>query len=325
MKKIKGRAVFTIVLIVLCVVLVGAIAFSVLKRINSPGNAQSSEVILGPGGAPAQNPQAGRAGNRNATIVRAVPVILGDVRTSVVINGDILARNQVSINPTMAGKLTDVYVNIGDSVRSGQTVASVDPSRPGEVYSKSPVVSTISGTVLSSPVNIGDSVTTQTAILVIGDLNSLLLETYVPERFTTDLHTGLTAEVSFEAMPGEMFRAEVYEVSPVLDPASRTTRTRLRFPVRDSRIRVGMFAAVHLVTRQSNHVPLIPREALINTAGRWICYVVNPQNTAEQRELVLGLESEDTVEVIRGVSPGELVVTSGQNFLSDQEPVRIVE
>lgn len=306
--KIHGRKVFTIILILLCVALAAAIAVNINNRMNPPPQAA----------APQAAPSA-------ATAVRVMPVETGSVRNSVVINGEILAGTQVSANPTVAGKLTDLNVKIGDSVRAGQTIALVDPSRPGEVYSKSPVISTISGTVLSTPVSVGDSVTTQSTVALIGDLNSVILETYVPERFSTDLRTGLTAEVSLEAISTERFLAQVYEVSPVLDPVSRTTRIRLRFPRRDNRIKVGMFATVYLVTRESDNVTVIPRSALINTAGMWICYVANNQNIAERRELTLGLESEDTVEIVQGVVPGETIVVLGQNFLSDLEPVRVVE
>ncbi len=308
MKKIKGRTVFTVILILCCAALAAAIAVNVYNRLHP--EEQQSRIVTTP---------------VEATAVRVVPVEMGDVRNSVIVNGEILARTQVSANPTVAGKLTDLYVKVGDSVRAGQTIALVDPSRPGEVYSKSPVVAAISGTVLSTPVNVGDSVTAQSVILVIGDLSSIVLETYVPERFSADLRTGLTAEAAFEAMSGERFTAEVYEVSPVLDPVSRTIRIRLRFPRRDNRIKAGMFATVYLVTRESEDVTVIPRSALINTEGKWICYTVNDQHIAERRELILGLESEDTVEVVQGVTPGERLVILGQNFLSDQEPVRIVE
>lgn len=308
MKKKKGSKIFTVVLIIICTALAITIAINVYNKLNPPPR----EAV--PSMPPAE-----------VTAVRVETVKIGDVRNSVVINGEILAGNQVSANPTVAGKLTNLNVRVGDSVRAGQTIALVDPSRPGDVYSKSPIIAAISGTILSTPVDIGDSVTVQTAVLVIGNLNNVILETYVPERFSSDLRLGLTAEVRFQAMSNERFLAEVYEVSPVLDPASRTVRIRLRFPNRDNRIKAGMFATVYLVTREADDVPVIPRTALINTAGKWICYVANNQHIAERRELTLGLESEDTVEIVDGIVPGEMVVVLGQNFLSDQEPVRIVE
>ncbi|GHV80063.1 hypothetical protein AGMMS49944_18540 [Spirochaetia bacterium] len=266
------------------------------------------------------------SGGRNATVIRATPVVLGTIENSVVINGDVLARTQVSIYPTMAGKITEMRLQVGDRVSAGQTVAMVDPSRPGEVYSRSPVTSTIGGTVLQAPVSPGDTVTTGTAIYVVGDLGTLVVETFVPERFSTAIQMNLDAQVSFEAMPGETFAAEVSEISPVLDPASRTLRIRLRFQGQaDPRIRAGMFATVSLVTNSHTNIPVIPRGAVINTYGSWIVFVVNQNSIAERRVISLGLENEELVEVTEGLRPGEQVVSAGQNFLSEGDPVRVVD
>jgi multidrug efflux pump subunit AcrA (membrane-fusion protein) len=285
--------------------------------------------VVGIGGPKNGGPAAGAGGGaqgRNATVIRATEVVLGSIENSVVINGDVLARTQVSIYPAMAGKITEMLVQVGDRVFQGQTVAMVDPSRPGEVYARSPVASTIGGTALQAPVSVGDTVSTGTAIYIVGNLDSLVVETFVPERFSTAIRMGLGAQVSFEAMPGERFAARVSEISPVLDPASRTLRIRLRFEGSpDPRIRAGMFATVSLVTNSRSGVPVIPRAAVINTYGSWIVFVVNENNIAERREISLGLENEELVEVTEGLAPGELVVSLGQNFLSQGDPVRIVE
>jgi RND family efflux transporter MFP subunit len=243
----------------------------------------------------------------------------------VLLNGDVLAVNQVSIYPTVAGKITETFSQVGDRVNQGTVVATVDPSRPGQVYSESPVTSTISGTILSAPVRAGDTVSTQTTIYVVGDLSRLMVETFVPERFSNAARRGLSALVTLEALPGETFAASVEELSPVLDPVSRTLRIRLRFPRTDPRIKAGMFATVSLVTNTRRDVPVIPRSAVINTYGSWIVFTVNEKNIASRRDISLGIENENFIEVVKGLEIGELVVSAGQNFLSDGDPVRIVE
>jgi RND family efflux transporter MFP subunit len=154
----------------------------------------------------------------------------------------------------------------------------------------------------------------------------------VPERFSTAIKMNLGAQISFEAMPGELFDAAVSEISPVLDPASRTLRIRLRFQGpsgstnhTDPRIRAGMFATVSLVTNSRTDIPVIPRGSVINTYGSWRVFVVNQNSIAERRVISLGLESEDLVEVTEGLRPGERVVSAGQNFLSEGDPVRVVD
>ena len=283
------------------------------------------------GGAPARQSPGGQGMARNATVVQVMTVEPGTIENSVVINGDVLARNQVAIYPTVGGKLVQSRISIGDRVATGNVVAMVDPSRPGEVYSLSPVVSTISGTVLQAPYSVGDTVSAQSSLFVVGDLSVLRVETFVPERFVSSIRPGLGAVVSLEAIPGETFSAQIDEVNPVLDPASRTLRIRLRFVDRagrnatDPRIKAGMFATISLVTRVRANVPVIPRTSVINTYGSWIAFIVDGNNTARRRVLELGIENERFFEVISGINPGERVVTAGQNFLTDGDPVRVVE
>jgi multidrug efflux pump subunit AcrA (membrane-fusion protein) len=309
--------VLTPVLFVLIAAFILLSAWTLLRR---RGNAAGPD----PGGA--QTGQAVPPSGRSLTVVRVTPVVSGTIETSVIISGDVLAANQVSIYPAMPGKLVQVNFSVGDAVNRGDVMAMVDPSRPGEVYSLNPVVSTVSGTVLKAPFSAGDTVNTGSVIYTLGDLSVLLVETFVPERFVTAVHHGLAAQVNFEALPGESFQAAVEEISPVLDPGSRTLRIRLRFTGRrDGRIKAGMFATVSLVTGSRAGVPVIPRFAVINTYGSWIVFVVNEEGVAERRVIRPGIENEEYVEILEGLEEGELVVTAGQNFLSDRDPVRIIQ
>jgi len=261
----------------------------------------------------------------NATTVRATEVVPGTIEKSIIINGEILARNQITIFPTVGGRLVELRVGIGDRVGRGDVVAMIDPSRPGEVYSRSPVTSTVAGTVLNLPFHIGDTVTNQSGVLIVGDLSSLLVETFVPERFVASVRQGMRAFLWFEAIPGERFDAEVFEVNPVIDPVTRTLRVRLRFVKPDARIRAGMFATISLVTNRKTNIPVIPRMSVINTYGSWIVFVVDENNIARRRVVNLGIDNEEFIEVLEGVSLGEKVVSAGQNFLSDGDTVRLAE
>ena len=295
--------------------------FAVLIIRNFAGKGEQNS----PSGEQAQGAGQRGGGSRNATTVRVTPVSPGTIEKSVIINGDVLARNQVTIYPTIGGKLSEGFFSIGERVNRGDVVAMVDPSRPGEVYSRSPVISPVSGTILQSPYSPGDTLTTQSAIYVVGDLSSLLVETSVPERFVAVIRQGLRATLWFEAIPGETFNAEIIEISPVLDPASRTMRVRMRFLNPDSRIKAGMFATISLVTNRRVNVPVIPRNSVINTYGSWIVFIVDDDNIARRREVTLGIDSEELFEALGGVSMGDRIVSAGQNFLSDGDLVRIVE
>ena len=268
---------------------------------------------------PQQRPRA------SSTTVRVTPVSLGTIEKSIIINGEILARNQVTIFPTVAGRLVQVNRGIGDRVNRGDVVAMIDPSRPGEVFRESPVISTVSGTVLNAPFHVGDTVTTQSGVYIVGDLSSLLVETFIPERFVASVSQGMRAVLWLEAIPGETFNAQVREVSPVIDSVTRTLRVRLEFTNRDPRIKAGMFATLSLITNRKVNVPVIERISVINTYGSWIVFVIDENNIARRKEVILGIDNEDFLEILSGVEIGDKVVSAGQNFLSDGDPVRVVD
>jgi len=317
----------TIVIILLIIAFALLIAFSFIPQNNNSASPPQGAQRGGEnrGGSQPQGAERSRDGARNAAAIRVVTVGTGTIEKSVIINGEILARNQVTIYPTVGGRLVESNYTVGDRVTRGAVVARVDPSRPGEVYSRSSVVSTVSGTVLQAPYSVGDTVTTQSPVYVIGDLSSLLVETYIAERFVAAVKQGLRASLWFEAMPDETFTAEIYEINPVLDTASRTLRIRLRFINPDPRIKAGMFATISLVTNRKTNVPVIPRLSVINTYGSWIVFIVDENNIARRREITLGIDNEEFIEVLDGISIGDKVVSAGQNFLSDGDAVRIVE
>jgi len=86
-----------------------------------------------------------------------------------------------------------------------------------------------------------------------------------------------------------------------------------------------MFATITLVTNVRRDIPVIPRGSLIHSSGVWYVFTVNEKNIASRREISLGVENENFIEVVKGIELGDLVVSAGQNFLSDGDPVRVVE
>jgi multidrug efflux pump subunit AcrA (membrane-fusion protein) len=320
----RGKPAFspvTMIITLLVVLLAALVVYTLLGR-------RASDTVppaAAEAGIPENTEAARDQGGRTVIAVRVTEVVRGTIENSVVVNGDVLARNQVSIYPTVAGKLVELRRGIGDRVSAGDVVAMVDPSRPGEFYSLSPVVSTISGTVLQVPYAAGDTISTQTTVYLVGDLSDMVIETFIPERFVNAMRRGLAAQVTLEALPGETFAAAVEELSPVLDPASRTLKIRLRLVRDDSRVRAGMFATLSLVTNVRRDVPVVPRSSVINTYGTWVVFTVDEGNIARRHEVRLGLENENFFEILEGVEAGDRVVSAGQNFLGDGDPVRIVE
>jgi multidrug efflux pump subunit AcrA (membrane-fusion protein) len=128
--------------------------------------------------------------------VRTEEAEIRDLQAYIEINGDIVSGEQVAVLPDAAGKLASMKVELGSSVRKGDIIAEVDPSRPGTNYFLSPVYAPISGIVTAAPLSVGSTVSTGTTITTISVMDNLKVEVMIPEREVGQLRVGLKARIS---------------------------------------------------------------------------------------------------------------------------------
>jgi membrane fusion protein, copper/silver efflux system len=150
------------------------------------------------------------------------------------------------------------------------------------------------------------------------DLEQLWVIADVFDRQAAWLEAGQRAEVIASYRPGERYRTQVEYVYPELDPVTRTVRVRL--PVRNSNggLRPGMWASVRIFAPPREEAVSIPREALIRTGDAARVVLQVDDTRFRVREVVAGMEAGERIEIIEGLTPGEVVVVSGQ-FLIDSE------
>ena len=324
MKHAISRSLPQIIIIVVIVAVGSSIVFNQLGLSFSGKQPSAQNGSQQKNGAQGQALRPGNGGKRTFA-VRANTVRIGSVSNYTKINGDVVSNNEVKIYPNVGGKLLERRVSVGEPVSKGAVIALVDPSKVGETYMPNPVESTVSGTILSIPVHEGDTITSGTVIATVGNLSLTKISAAVPERYLTNLKVGTPAEISFDAIPGAAFPAKIAEMSPVVDPASRTLDLRLELGRADPRVLVGMFATVKLATESRAGVVVAPRSAVILGSTEAYLFVVKDDDTVERRSLVLGLEGEDAFEVKQGLAPGERVVTEGKSSLTNGDKVKIVD
>jgi hypothetical protein len=115
------------------------------------------------------------------------------------------------------------------------------------------------------------------------------------------------------------FEGQVIFLHPHVDPITRTVAARLSFANPEFKLRPGMYATVELDVPVSDRAITVPREAVIDTGKRQISFVALEGGRFEPREVQMGVETPDgVVQILKGLAPGETVVTSGQ-FLLDSE------
>jgi multidrug efflux pump subunit AcrA (membrane-fusion protein) len=293
--------------------LVAIAAVICLSSCSGKGPAKSA-VPGGPGS------PAGASGTSEAKAVRVQAALIKTLRPYLDQSGDVEASVEVAVYPDIGGKLVDLSVALGDSVKKGQTLASVDSSKPGASYAVSPVTSPITGTVTSVPVDPGATVTTSTAIVKVGILDELKIVVNLPERDSAKVKIGMSATVSLAALPGESLKATVSRVSPVLDPTSRTREVTLKFLSRDARLASGMYASIRISISPLADRVVIPAGAIITRSDETYVFTVSSSDggtVAKKTAVKTGTDVDGEVEIVSGLKAGDKVVIEGQDQLSE--------
>jgi membrane fusion protein (multidrug efflux system) len=109
-------------------------------------------------------------------------------------------------------------------------------------------------------------------------------------------------------------------VSPVLDPATRTSPIEIEIPNPDFRLKPGMYARVRITTDTTKDALVVPADALADLGGRrGVFQVLN--DSAVFRTVQVGTEQQQFVEIVSGVAEGEQVITTGARALRDGDRV----
>ncbi len=256
--------------------------------------------------------------------VNTIQAAEGQIKDYIEFNGDVITAGTVDVFADTAGKITQLTIETGDTVAKGEIIAEVDPSKPGMNFVASPVKSTISGTVVEIPVNLGATVSPSVPIARISKTSERQVRTFVSEKYISKIRKGLYAKLDFAAFPEYSFWAVISEISPVVDPQSRTLEVKLKLQTEDTRIKPGMFAEIKIITAAKENAVKLPIDCLISRYGEYFVFVVRDNNTVEKRIVQPGIQIDNKVEIIEGLAPGEKVVYQGQALLSDNSQVKII-
>jgi Cu(I)/Ag(I) efflux system membrane fusion protein/cobalt-zinc-cadmium efflux system membrane fusion protein len=179
--------------------------------------------------------------------------------------------------------------------------------------------SPFSGIVIDKNAEQGSYVKAGTTVYRIADLSRVWLETHIFEYELPWVFEGQEVEMRIPYQPGKVYSGRVSFVYPYLQQKTRDVVIRLEFENPDLALKPDMYADVWIKTRSTDKGLIIPSEAVIRSGERNILFVAQEHGKFTPRNVNLGLTLDDgMVQVLSGVAPGDMVVTSGQ-FLLDSE------
>ena len=191
-----------------------------------------------------------------------------------------------------------------------------------DVDSKGNVIAPVSGTLVSLSATENGYVSASMPVAVINGAEQMKITVSVSEALVPKLAIGDQADVAVSAA-GAQFSGTVRSVEKAANMQTQLYTVTLSVPAEVSGLLSGMFAEVTFHTDRADGVITVPSQAILTSGDTRYVFVVE-DGTAKYVEVTLGMMGSGVTEVTSGLTAGQQLVTVGQSYLSDGDPVRIV-
>jgi RND family efflux transporter MFP subunit len=184
--------------------------------------------------------------------------------------------------------------------------------------------SPIDGIVSGLNVQKGQMATQTSPPVTIIDMTNLFLDIQVSEYYVAQIQTGQKIKVHVEAVGTEPVMGEIDWISPSTDARIQAYVVRIKIDNPSGKLRPGMFARADLVLERKENAILVPKRAIVRQGSASYVFVV-AGDSVDKREIQVGMDDGEKIEVISGLKKGEQVVVKGHAYIKEGQEVYVVK
>jgi membrane fusion protein (multidrug efflux system) len=210
-----------------------------------------------------------------------------------------------------------------DQVRYALDQARIARDQAKVNLEKATITAPIDGVVAERMIRQGDLVKPQQQLFTLVNLGDLKANLFVPEKSVHEIRPGSPVRVRSDSFPERNFAGTVERVAPVADPASGTFKVTVALDNSGGRLKPGMFLSTSVVVEARPDALVIPKKSLVYDGESATVFVVK-NDKARKTAVTPGLTDLMNVEIVKGLTPTDHVVTVGQSGLKDGSPVRVL-
>jgi membrane fusion protein (multidrug efflux system) len=179
-----------------------------------------------------------------------------------------------------------------------------------------------SGVIGLRQVSVGDYVKDGQDMVNLEAIDPLKVDFKVPETFLGQVQAGQSMQITLDAVPGKTYDGKVFAINPLIDAAGRSVVIRAVIRNTNAELRPGMFARVRLLTNVKADSMVVPEQALVpQGTDQFVFQVVDGR--VQRVRVEIGQRRDGNVEILKGLAPGEVVVSAGQLKIRDGMAVRL--
>ena len=155
----------------------------------------------------------------------------------------------------------------------------------------------------------GAYITSSTVIANFYSLDPMKIEFSIPGKYAGEVRIGDQINFKVDAYE-EAFTGKVYAIEPQIDPATRTLKIRAVSPNQDRRLLPGQFARIELIMETVEDAMLLPTVAVVPELNGHKVFMTKGGKVIS-RPVKIGLRTEESVQIVEGLSLQDTVITSG--------------
>jgi membrane fusion protein, heavy metal efflux system len=176
----------------------------------------------------------------------------------------------------------------------------------------------LGGVVTERTATIGKLVESEQILLRVVDTSSVWAELDVAETALAKVSAGQAVTITFGSLPERSFEGRIDYLAPEIDPHTRTAHARVPLLNTDGALRAEMFGDAHIAASAERPSVLVPASAIQRAKKVELAFVKLAEGEYETRRVTVGEREGDLVEVVKGLRPGEEVVTTGSFLLKTE-------
>ena len=266
--------------------------------------------------------------------LQIVEVKKGEIKAQISTTGIIMPRNRLEIKPPIAGRIDEIKVDEGQSVKKGQVLALISSSdraaildaarAKGEeeykkwedVYKPAPIVAPLNGFIIQRSVEPGQTVTSNDPVLVMAD--KLIVKAQVDETDIGSIKVGQAVNIELDAYLGKIISGKVEHIAYESKTVSNVTIYEvdvvpLSVP---SYFRAGMSSNVSFILMEKKNILIVPLRAVKKIGDNSYVFRVDGRKV-DPIQIKTGLENNLHIEIIDGLSEGDKIAVPNDAMIEE--------
>lgn len=250
--------------------------------------------------------------------IKMAKASLSKLKSNLIFPGEIEYNENklIHVNTSYRGIAKKVNFSIGEKIKKGQVLAVLQSTATLEnIYLRSP----LSGVIIARHISIGEVISEETNAFTIANLDNLWVHLSIYQKDLSKIKIGQEVHVAENSflLDKEFSTGKIFYISPGIDENTRNAIAKIK--ISNSSFRPGMFIMGRIHIGSEPLAINIPKSSLQNIDGKKVVFVKDQNDlTFKAREVKLGKENQNLIEILNGINKEDIFVTEGSFILKAQ-------